>query len=222
MKCGDRLDKNLCLTSYKKSIRMKLDLGLRDYSMQTAVKIPENLKLTYGDYLLLPEDKRYEIIEGELFMTPSPRTVHQRLIVKLFQLINDFVKKGKLGEVFIAPYDVILSKHDIVQPDIIFVSKENARIVTELNIQGTPDMVVEILSPSNKEIDLLLKKKLYAASGIKEYWITDPAPAKKSVKLFHLGKKGYEEVKTGNTLKSLVLKGLEIDISGIFENVIKH
>lgn len=188
--------------------------------MQTAVKIPENLKLTYDDYLLLPEGNRYEIIEGELFMTPSPRTVHQRLIVKLFQLINDFVKKGKLGEVFIAPYDVILSKYDIVQPDIIFVSKENARIVTELNIQGTPDLVVEILSPSNKEIDLLLKKKLYAASGIKEYWITDPA--KKSVKLFHLGKKGYEEVKTGNTLKSLVLKGLEIDISGIFENVIKH
>lgn len=191
-----------------------------DYVMQTAVKIPENLKLTYGDYLLLPEGNRYEIIEGELFMTPSPRTIHQRVIVKLFQLINDFVKKGELGEVFIAPYDVILSKHDIVQPDIIFVSKENARIVTELNIQGTPDLVVEILSPSNKEIDLLLKKKLYAASGIKEYWIADPA--NKSVKLFNLGKTGYEETKTGNILKSLVLKGLEIDISGIFENVLKH
>lgn len=191
-----------------------------DYVMQTAVKIPENLKLTYGDYLLLPEGNRYEIIEGELFMTPSPRTIHQRVIVKLFQLINDFVKKGKLGEVFIAPYDVLLSKYDIVQPDIIFVSKENARIVTELNIQGTPDLVVEILSPSNKEIDLLLKKKLYAASGIKEYLIADPA--NKSVKLFNLGKTGYMEAKTGNILKSLLLNGLEIDISGIFENVIKH
>ena len=188
--------------------------------MQTAVKIPENLKLTYEDYILLPEGKRYEIIDGELFMTPSPRTVHQRLVVKLFRIIDDFVKKKRLGEVFIALYDVILSKHDIVQPDIVFISKQRSSIITELNVQGSPELAVEILSPSNKEIDLILKKKLYAAFGIKEYWIVNPAH--KSVKLFNLGKTGYMEAKTGNILKSFVLKGLEIDISGLFEDVIKH
>ena len=195
-------------------------MAIEGNSMQTAVKIPENLKLTYEDYLLLPEGTRYEIIEGELFMTPSPRTVHQRLIVKLFRIIDNFVRGKNLGEVFVAPYDVVLSKHDIVQPDILFVSKENSHLITELNLQGAPDLVVEILSPSIEDRDSILKKKLYAAFGVKEYWIADPA--KKSVKLFNLGKKGYMDVETGNIFKSLLLKGLEIDISGLFEDVIKH
>lgn len=184
--------------------------------MQTAIKIPEPLKLTYEDYLLLPEDKRYEIIDGELFMTPSPKTMHQRLIVKLFRIIDDFVSKGELGEVFIAPYDVALSKHDIVQPDIIFVSKERSNIITELNIQGSPDMVIEILSPSTKERDLVLKRKLYAAFGIKEYWIVDPENEK--ITLLTLGKIGYEDqggIKGG--CKSLLLKGLKIDIAKLFK-----
>lgn len=185
--------------------------------MQVARKIPEALKLTYKDYLLLPEDKRYEIINGELFMTPSPRTIHQRLILRLARIIEDFVKKGDLGEVFIAPYDVILSKHDIVQPDIIFVSKERKGIITDLNIEGPPDMVVEILSPATEERDLILKKKLYATFGVKEYWIVDPVD--KSVKLFNLGEEGYMEVKTENTLRSFLLNGFEIDIAGVFENV---
>src|SRR3989338_6289578 len=191
-------------------------MAIEGNSMQTAVKIPENLKLTYEDYLLLPEGTRYEIIEGELFMTPSPRTVHQRLIVKLFRIIDNFVRGKNLGEVFVAPYDVVLSKHDIVQPDILFVSKENSHLITELNLQGAPDLVVEILSPSIEDRDSILKKKLYAAFGVKEYWIADPA--KKSVKLFNLGKKGYMDVETGNILKSLLLKGLEIDISGLSTN----
>lgn len=185
--------------------------------MQTAIKIPENLKLTYKDYLLLPEGNRYEIIEGELFMTPSPRTIHQILAGKLFRILSEWTENRNLGRVFIAPYDVVLSKHDIVQPDIIFVSKKNAHIVTELNIQGTPDLIIEILSPSNSEIDMVLKKKIYAAFGVKEYWIVNPA--RRSVKLFNLGKKGYIEVKTGNILKSPLLKGLEIDIPGVFKKV---
>lgn len=183
--------------------------------MQTAVKIPEPLKLTYEDYLLLPEDRRYEIIDGEPFMTPSPKTFHQRIILRLAELINDFVKKGNLGEVFIAPYDVVLSKHDIVQPDIIFVSKERSNIITELNIQGSPDMVIEILSPSTKERDLVLKRKLYAAFGIKEYWIVDPENEK--ITLLTLGKEGYVAQKATGIIKSLLLKGLKIDIAKFFK-----
>lgn len=183
--------------------------------MQTAVKIPEPLKLTYEDYLLLPEDRIYEIIDGEPFMTPSPKTMHQRLIVKLFKIIDDFVSKGELGEVFIAPYDVVLSKHDIVQPDIIFISKERSNIITESNIQGSPDMVVEILSSSTKERDLVLKKKLYAAFGIKEYWIVDPEN-KKTI-LHTLGKERYVEQKTAGIVKSLLLKGLKIDVAKLFK-----
>lgn len=183
--------------------------------MQTAVKIPEPLKLTYKDYLLLPEDRRYEIIDGELLMTPSPKTMHQIIIGRIFRILSEFAEEHDAGKVFIAPYDVVLSKHDIVQPDIIFVSKEGSGIITELNIQGSPDMVIEILSPSTKERDLVLKKKLYAAFGIKEYWIVDPENEK--ITLLTLGKEGYVAQKAIGIVKSLLLKGLKIDIAKLFK-----
>lgn len=132
----------------------------------------ETIQFNYDDYLLLPDDgKRYEIIEGELFMAPAPSMKHQYDLFELGVRIREFVKKKKLGIVFLAPCDVILLNTNIVQPDIVFVSKENREIITEKNIQGAPDLAVEITSSSTAERDLVLKKKLYAKFGVKEYWI---------------------------------------------------
>lgn len=181
-------------------------------------KIPESLKFTYKDYLLLPEDKRYEIIEGDLYMVPSPFTKHQRISINLAHILLEFVRQKDLGEILIAPCDVLLSEHDIVQPDILFVSTEKSSIITEKNIQGAPDLVVEILSRSRKHIDKKLKNRLYARSGVKEYWIADPD--KETIEVFTLKKaEGYKSdgiYGRKDKLKSTVLKGLSINVNEVF------
>lgn len=173
------------------------------------------IKFTYQDYLLLPEEKRYELIEGELFMVPSPDVEHQELSRDLEQILWEFVKRNDLGTVFYAPLDVVLSEEDVVQPDILFVSKERSHIIKEKNIQGAPDLVIEILSPATSERDRILKRKLYAKYGVKEYWIVDPE--EKSIEVSTLGKKGFKTIGIYKTsLQSPLLKGLFIDLSEIF------
>lgn len=131
--------------------------------------------ITYDDYQHLPDDgNRYEIIGGELIMTPSPITIHQRVAKKLLVLIDDYVEKNELGEVFIAPFDVVLSMTDVVEPDLFFVSSQRSEIITKKNVVAAPDLVIEILSKSTEAIDRNLKKDLYQKNGIKEYWIVDP------------------------------------------------
>ncbi|RMD91413.1 MAG: Uma2 family endonuclease, partial [Calditrichaeota bacterium] len=133
---------------------------------------PKDLQFTYDDYLQLHDDgKRYEIIEGELFMTPAPNIQHQNILSELGERLRKFVLKKHLGIVLYAPCDVILSKTNVVQPDILYVSKINQAIITDKNIQGAPDLVVEITSATTLERDLVLKKKLYGKYGVKEYWI---------------------------------------------------
>ena len=104
------------------------------------------IKFTYKDYLQLPEDKRYELVEGEFFMVPSPNYYHQVISKRLFRTLDDYVRKFGLGEVLYAPLDVILSEENVLQPDILFISKERFNIITNKNIQGAPDLIIEILS----------------------------------------------------------------------------
>ncbi len=131
--------------------------------------------LTYWEYTLLPNDgNRYEILEGELQMTPSPKTKHQVVSRNLLVEIFLFLKKNKIGKVFGAPYDVILSQDNVVEPDIIFISNDNLEIITEDNVQGSPDLLIEILSPSSQDNDRNKKKVIYETYGVKEYWIVDP------------------------------------------------
>ncbi len=131
--------------------------------------------LTYWEYTLLPDDgNRYEILEGELQMTPSPKTKHQVVSRNLLVEIFLFLKKNKIGKVFGAPYDVILSQDNVVEPDIIFISNDNLEIITEDNVQGSPDLLIEILSPSSQDNDRNKKKVIYETYGVKEYWIVDP------------------------------------------------
>jgi Uma2 family endonuclease len=131
-------------------------------------------KLTYDDYLLLPDDGlRHEIIDGRHYMNPAPNSRHQTVSRYIqFQLFQQIELAG-LGQVFNAPADLVLSSINIVQPDLIVVLKSNP-IINAANIRGIPDLVVEILSPSNRRYDLKLKKRLYEELAVPEFWVVDP------------------------------------------------
>jgi Uma2 family endonuclease len=142
----------------------------------TAVRAPEALQFTYQDYLHLPDDgKRYQIIEGEVYMVPAPTPAHQTIQGNIYYLLRSFVAVRDLGRVFLAPCDVVLSNEDVVQPDLLFISRERSQIITERNIAGAPDLIVEILSPHTRKLDRILKRRLYARYGVQEYWLVDPA-----------------------------------------------
>ncbi len=132
------------------------------------------VRFNYSDYLLLPEDKRYEILDGDLYMIASPDIQHQRVSLRLTLALAEQTKNGAPGEILEAPCDVILSEDNIVQPDILFVRKEHAGIVGTFNVQGAPDLVIEILSEGTRSKDLELKGKIYGRFGVQEYWIVDP------------------------------------------------
>jgi len=178
----------------------------------------ELIKLTYRDYLLLPEDSRYELIEGDLFMVPSPNELHQRISKRLEYELITFVEDRELGEIYDAPFDVVLSTHNVVQPDILFVARERRGIITDKNIQGAPDLIIEILSPGTSDRDLIVKRTLYAKYGVKEYWIVDPVA--ESIEICRLAQSGMETFQVylkENTLKSPLLPGLELNLTKIFK-----
>jgi len=175
------------------------------------------IKFTYNDYRTAPEDKRFELLDGELLLVPAPTTYHQRVLRELFVRLYIFVTSQGLGEVFIAPCDVVLSNYDVVQPDILYVSNERAHIITSDNIQGGPDLVAEILSPSTADRDLGYKKALYARYGVMEYWVVDPEA--KTIEVLRLS--GGEFVRHGlytqdQVLVSPSLEGLAIQLREVF------
>ena len=132
-------------------------------------------KLTYADYELFPDDGlRHEIIDGEHYVTASPVTRHQRISLELSYLIRSYLETHPIGEVFHAPFDVLLSFTDVVVPDLIYLSKARAHLLTAKNLQGAPDLIVEILSPSTRSRDERLKRDLYERVGVDEYWLVDP------------------------------------------------
>ena len=177
----------------------------------------EKKKYTYEDYLKTPEDKRYELINGELLMAPSPIPNHQRISGKLEFMVKKFITENNVGEVFYAPCDVYLDNENVVQPDILFISKDKLGIIGEKNIQGAPDLVIEIISESSVYRDMVQKKKLYARFGVKEYWIV--IPDEKEIEVYILKDNTYQLYQTygkADTLESLALKGLKIVLKEIF------
>lgn len=175
------------------------------------------VKFTYQDYLHMPEDRRYELVEGEFFMVPSPNEPHQRISAEIEYLLQSYVKKRRTGFVYDAPFDVVLSDEDVVQPDIIYVSKERRNIITHNNIQGAPDLVIEILSPKISYRDREIKRKLYYKYGVKEYWIVDPV--KQTIEVLSRDVAGYK--KTGmytvdTPLSSPLFSDLSIDLKSVF------
>ena len=133
------------------------------------------VKFTVDDLDNFPHDgKRREIIEGELYVSPSPSRHHQRILRRLSVATDIYLQKNPVGEVFFAPFDVRFSLNDGVQPDLIYISDERSEFLTERGVYGSPDWVVEILSPSNREYDLQTKKRLYQRYGVQLYWVIDP------------------------------------------------
>ena len=177
------------------------------------------LKLTYDDFVLFPDDgKRHELIDGEHFVSPSPNVRHQRVLMRLGFAIYNFVQEQRCGEVFFAPLDIVLSIHDVVEPDLLFVSAERAAIIGKANLRGAPDLVVEVLSPSNRRYDEVLKRELYERAGIQEYWLVDPEAD--TVKVFRregerFGRPLLVSRHDGDVLTTPLLPGLEIALGGV-------
>ncbi|MDY6969835.1 MAG: Uma2 family endonuclease [Spirochaetota bacterium] len=182
-------------------------------------ELKTEIKFSYEDYRNLPESETniYELIHGEFVMVPSPETYHQEISRNIEYFLWDFVRKNSLGFVYFAPFDVVFSKENVVQPDILYISKERSKIITENNIQGAPDLIIEILSKSTAERDKTLKKTLYAKYGVKEYWIVDPET--KTVEVLILQKTGYaidRIYKKNDTLTTSLLEELKIDLKEVF------
>ena len=175
-------------------------------------------RLTYEDYAKTPDDERWELLNGELVMVPAPNTFHQSAQVGLGWRMARFVEQGGLGRVFFAPTDVVLSDTNVVQPDLLFVSTEREHIITHPNIQGAPDLAVEIRSPSTAERDLTVKRRLYEEHGVKEYWLVDPDAMTVTVLL--LGEHGYREAgayRSGQSFDSPTLEGFSVSLDEIFQ-----
>ena len=174
-------------------------------------------KLTFQDYLNTPDDERYELLDGELIMAPSPNTLHQVICGKLGARLSLFVERGHLGQVFFSPYDVKFADTDVVQPDLLFVSNARSGIITPNNIQGAPDFVVEIQSTSTSLRDWNDKRRLYALHGVTEYWLIDPETRTVAVLLLNDGE--YEQAgnfREGSIISSATVEGFSAAVDEIF------
>jgi len=136
---------------------------------------PEQGHWTYKDYAALPDDgHRYEIVDGVLYMAPSPNRSHQNTAFEIASYLRTHVKLTGLGQVYIAPFDVELNSQTVVQPDVIVVLNHDLNRITESRIVGAPDLVVEVSSPGTVGYDREKKQQNYARAGVPEYWIADP------------------------------------------------
>jgi len=184
-----------------------------------ASQSPER-KLTYQDFEKLPEDgRRHEILDGVHIVSPSPGSRHQEVLGSLYLLVGGFVRARQLGRAFFAPLDVVLSEHDIVEPDLLFVAKERLGIVGEENLHGAPDLVVEVLSPSSRRRDLGKKRVRYELLGVQEYWAVDPKA--ETILVFRRQGDGFLppvrlSAEAGDRLTSPLLPGLEISPREVF------
>jgi Uma2 family endonuclease len=179
-----------------------------------------SVRLTWEDYLLFPDDgRRYEIIAGECFGTPAPDVRHQLVSGNLQGALWSFLQQHRLGTVLAAPSDVVLDESDIVQPDLLFVSRERESILAETGTRGAPDLVVEILSESTRRTDEKIKRALYAKAGVREYWIADPELDR--IQVYRPSGSALElvaelDLERGDTLRTPLLPGFELPLARIF------
>ena len=173
---------------------------------------------TYADYLLTPDDVRCELIEGELILAPAPVPRHQRIGMRFSNRMGPFIEANGLGELLAAPTDVYLSDTNVLQPDLLFVSNARIQIIGETNIQGAPDLVIEIASPSTEDRDRGSKLELYARFRVQEYWMAHPA--NETVEPLHLENGSFVSgglYRRGDKLTTPLLPGLVIDLNEIFD-----
>lgn len=172
---------------------------------------------TIEDYATLPEGAPFELINGKLTFMASPNSTHQDISMNLSALLHFHAKKNKLGKVFAAPMDVYFDKTNVYQPDVLFITEKRKDIIHKF-IQGAPDLIVEIVSPSSQKKDELEKLAAYGKFGVQEYWLIHPEKETITVFFNEDGEMKQREVleKMG-ILRSVVVEGFELEVANIFE-----
>jgi Uma2 family endonuclease len=186
-----------------------------------ALPNPRGVKLTYDDFVLFPDDGlRHELIDGEHYVTLSPNTKHQKVLGNMHLLIGTWLRAHPLGEAFLAPFDVVFTPFDVVEPDLLYMSNERAaEILTDANVQGVPELVVEIGSPSTRKRDETVKRLLYERAGVSEYWVVDP-----ELDVIRVYRRDGERfarpaelsAEAGDVLTTTLLPGLALQLVDIF------
>ena len=181
------------------------------------------VKLTYDDFVLFPDDgKRHELIDGEHYVTPSPNTRHQRILARLHLLIGGWLDTHRIGLALFAPYDVVFSDFDVVEPDLLYFSNQRAaEVITPMHARGAPELAVEIASKGTRKRDETIKRRLYERSGVSEYWVVDP-----ELDVIRVYRREGERFarpvelarEAGETLTTRLLPGLEMSLTRIFED----
>jgi Uma2 family endonuclease len=181
---------------------------------------PASSKFTYEDFLNFPDDgRRHEIIDGEHYVTPSPNTSHQTIAGNLHVALRRHLESHPAGAVFLAPFDVLFSDLNVVEPDLLYVARERQGVVTEAHVEGSPDLVVEILSPGTRKVDEITKRKLYEQFEVREYWVVDPEL--ETVKVYRRGQHGFDRsedlaLERAEVLATPLLPGLAIPLAAVF------
>lgn len=174
-------------------------------------------RLNVDYYKLLPEGAPYQLIEGELIMTPAPNPRHQIILGRLFRKLTEFAEKGSKGLTLLSPIDVYLDDENAFQPDLILILKEKKDIIKKDGIYGPPDIVIEILSPSTASYDLRGKFRVYERSGVKEYWIVDPEINSVEVYVNREGRFSLaSKAEAGGEVGSLLLEGFKVNLDEVF------
>ena len=175
-------------------------------------------KFTHADLLVMPDDgKRREIVDGELFVTPSPLSKHQLIVSIIASAFFLYLDDHPIGRLFMAPLDVILSDYDVLEPDLLFVLNEHRGIIQDW-VRGAPDLVIEVLSPSTARQDRGPKLKAYARFGVPECWIVDPD--QQAVEVYRLTRQVYELAQTlrdQESVTSPLLPGFALAVRELFQ-----
>ena len=182
---------------------------------------PAGVKLTYDDYLLFPEDGfRHELIDGEHYVTPSPLRRHQEIVGNLHWLIRSHLEAHPVGRVYVAPFDVIFSRYDVVEPDVLYLSNQRAAEILRDYVHGAPDLVIEVGSAGTRRRDETVKRSLYERDGVTEYWIVDPEID--VVRIYQRRGDRFERPielsrEAGDVVRTPLLPQLEITLTSIFK-----
>jgi Uma2 family endonuclease len=187
---------------------------------------PVDTRFTYDDLALFPDDgKRHELIDGDHYVTPSPNLRHQELVGRLYLAVGNFLAAHPgLGRVFLAPLDVVFSPHDVVEPDLLFVAGDQVDILTPKNIQGSPALVVEVLSDGTRKVDAQIKRRLFERMNVREYWLIDPTLD--TIQVFReagagrLPKASDLSMENDDVLTSALLPGFSLSLRDFFRPAI--
>lgn len=179
---------------------------------------PQQGNWTYDDYAALPDDgNRYEIVEGVLYMSPAPSIVHQKIVGRIFYHLFTYVELEGLGTVLTSPVDVVLSRFDTLQPDVLVILNAGQEKLQEARIAGAPDLVVEVASPGSSISDRNRKYRVYVRTGVKEYWIVDPGT--RSIEVLILENDDYRSLgvfREKATLPSQIVPALPVQVKQFF------